>query len=112
MKNKELKLNVTTNEGIVERISWQASDFENNKEIETKAFMLSVWDEDKKGTLKVDLWTKDMRIDEMKIFFYEALMSMSDTFLKATGEQNIVEDLRDYCAHFAEKMKIKDSNCR
>jgi hypothetical protein len=33
-------------------------------------------------------------------------MTMSDSFLKATGEKNIVEDLRDYCAHFAEKMEL------
>jgi hypothetical protein len=31
---------------------------------------------------------------------------MADSFLRATGEKNIVEDLRDYCAHFAEKMEI------
>jgi hypothetical protein len=27
--------------------------------------------------------------------------------LRATGEEAIVGDLRDYCAHFAEKMDLK-----
>jgi gliding motility-associated protein GldC len=48
-----------------------------------------------------------MPVDEMKRFFYETLQTMGDSFLRATGEKNIVEDLRDYCAHFADKMEIK-----
>jgi gliding motility-associated protein GldC len=47
-----------------------------------------------------------MAVDEMKRFFYETLQTMGDSFLRATGETNIVEDLRDYCAHFADKMEI------
>lgn len=107
MQNKEIKINIDITDGVVDSINWQASDFDNNKKVESKAFMLAIWDKEKKSTLKVDLWTKDMRLDEMKHFFYESLMSMSESFLKATGEKNIVEDLRDYCAHFADKMKIK-----
>ena len=45
-------------------------------------------------------------VDDMKRFFYETLQTMGDSFLRATGETNIVEDLRDYCAHFADKMEI------
>jgi gliding motility-associated protein GldC len=47
-----------------------------------------------------------MPVDEMKRFFYETLQTMGDSFLKATNETLIVEDLRDYCAHFADKMGI------
>lgn len=56
--------------------------------------------------MKIDLWTKDMSIEEMKQFFHQSLLTMADTFEKATGEKNICEDLRDYCYHFADKMKI------
>ena len=59
--------------------------------------------------MRIDLWTKDMPVDEMKRFFYETLQTMGDSFLRATGETNIVEDLRDYCAHFADKMELSDS---
>ena len=48
----------------------------------------------------------EMPIDEMKIFFHQTMCSMADTFQKATGEEAISEALRDYCAHFAEKMNI------
>jgi len=72
----------------------------------TSAFLLSLWDPNEKNTMKIDLWTKDMSIEEMKQFFHQSLLSMADTFEKATGENLICEDLRDYCYHFAEKMKI------
>ena len=47
-----------------------------------------------------------MTIDEMKQFFHQTLITMADSFEKATGETNICEDLRDYCIHFADKMNI------
>ena len=58
------------------------------------------------NTMKIDLWTKDMTVEEMKQFFHQTLLTMADTFEKATGETLICEDLRDYCYHFAEKMDI------
>jgi gliding motility-associated protein GldC len=47
-----------------------------------------------------------MTVDEMKQFFHQTLLTMADSFEKATGETNICEDLRDYCYHFADKMNI------
>jgi hypothetical protein len=47
-----------------------------------------------------------MTVDEMKQFFHQTLLTMADSFEKATGEGNICEDLRDYCYHFADKMNI------
>ncbi|WP_343634343.1 gliding motility protein GldC [Fluviicola sp.] len=71
-----------------------------------KAMMLSLWNAEEKNTMKIDLWTKDLSVEEMKQFFHQTLLTMADTFEKATGEINISEDLRDYCYHFAEKMEI------
>jgi gliding motility-associated protein GldC len=47
-----------------------------------------------------------MSVDEMKRFFHQTLLTMADTFERATAENLICEDLRDYCYHFAEKMNI------
>ena len=47
-----------------------------------------------------------MSVEEMKQFFHQSLLTMADTFEKATGETLITADLRDYCYHFAEKMNI------
>lgn len=87
------------------RMLWSASDSETDN-AEASAFLLSIWDPKTKNTMKIDLWTKDMTIEEMKQFFHQTLLTMADTFEKATGEHLISADLRDYCFHFAEKMNI------
>ncbi|MEO7215262.1 gliding motility protein GldC [Mucilaginibacter sp.] len=108
MKTAEIKLTVQLDDNnIPEKILWESTDSKNKEALPVQAFMLSLWDQSYQNTLKIDLWTKDMPVDEMKRFFYETLQTMGDTFLRATGEKNIVEDLRDYCAHFADKMDIK-----
>jgi gliding motility-associated protein GldC len=107
MKKAEIKLIVDLDDNNVpQHITWESTDSKTQEALPVKAFMLSLWDHNYKNTLKIDLWTNDMPVDEMKKFFFETLQTMGDSFLRATGETNIVEDLRDYCAHFAEKMEI------
>jgi gliding motility-associated protein GldC len=50
--------------------------------------MLSVWDSKSKESMRIDLWTKEMPVDEMKIFFHQTLVAMSDTFHRATVTKN------------------------
>ncbi len=87
------------------KMKWSAEDggMENAP---AKAFLLSLWDGNQNNTMKIDLWTKDMSVEEMKQFFHQTLLTLSDSFERATGEHNICEDLRDYCYHFADKMNI------
>jgi gliding motility-associated protein GldC len=105
-KNSEIKINVGLNANDLPlRMHWLAED--SNKETqEASAFLLSIWDKKEKNTLKIDLWTNEMTVEEMKQFFHQTLLTMSDTFEKATGEHLMAEDLRDYCFHFADKMNI------
>ncbi|MDB5090210.1 gliding motility protein GldC [Mucilaginibacter sp. OK098] len=108
MKTAEIKLTIQLDDdNVPENIMWESTDAQNKEALPVKSIMLALWDQNYKNTLRIDLWTKDMPVDEMKRFFYETLQTMGDSFLRATGETNIVEDLRDYCAHFADKMEIK-----
>jgi gliding motility-associated protein GldC len=108
MKKAEIKLTIDLDaQNVPESIMWESTDAQNKEAMPVKSMMLALWDQNYKNTLRIDLWTKDMPVDEMKMFFYETLMTMGDSFLRATGETNIVEDLRDYCAHFADKMEIR-----
>jgi gliding motility-associated protein GldC len=107
MKTAEIKVTVQLDDSNVpENILWESTDSTNKEAVPVKSIMLALWDQNYQNALRIDLWTKDMPVDEMKIFFYQTLMTMGDSFLRATGEKNIIEDLRDYCAHFAEKMEI------
>ncbi|MCF6348190.1 MAG: gliding motility protein GldC [Flavobacteriaceae bacterium] len=102
----EIKFTVELDENkIPEKLSWDAKDGGISNE-ETKAFLISVWDDKKKETLKMDLWTKDMPLDEMKQFFHQTLLSMSDTFYKATNDEKMTATMRDFCDYFAEKLNL------
>lgn len=105
-KTSEVSIKVGTNANNVPmRMLWSAEDG-GIKDKEAAGMLLALWDPKDKNTMKIDLWTKDLSVEEMKQFFHQTLVTMADTFEKATGEKNISEDLRDYCYHFAEKMEI------
>jgi gliding motility-associated protein GldC len=107
MKRAEIKLIVDLDDNnIPQNITWESTDAKTKDAVPVKSFMLALWDHNYKNTMRIDLWTNDMPVDEMKRFFFETLQTMGDSFLRATGEKNIVEDLRDYCAHFADKMEL------
>jgi len=106
VKTSNITINVGLNaNNLPIRMNWTAPDGDV-KDQEARGMLLSMWDPKDKNTMKMDLWTKDMSVEEMKQFFHQTLLTLSDTFEKATGEANICEDLRDYCYHFADKMKI------
>ncbi len=107
MKQAEIKITVQLDDNNVpDNILWESTDAKTQEQVPVKSMMLALWDHNYKNSMRIDLWTKDMPVDEMKRFFYETLQTMGDSFLRATGETLIVEDLRDYCAHFADKMGI------
>lgn len=91
---------------VPEKLHWNAEEGGISNE-EAKALMISVWDSKAKDTLRMDLWTKDMPIDEMKIFFHQTLVSMANTFEKATNDDKMSATMRDFCDYFAEKLELK-----
>lgn len=108
MKNSEIKINVLTDvNNLPESIAWSATDSDVEGQQESKAMMLALWDTQNQNTLKIDLWTKDMLVDEMKLFFYQTLVSMTATFERATGEESMAKDMKEFCKFFAEKMEIE-----
>ena len=103
----EIKFEVELDENRVpESIIWTANDggVENQ---ETKAIMLSIWDNKAKETMRIDLWTKDMPVDEMKQFFHQTLVAMTDTFQRATDDEKMANTMKDFCDYFAEKLELK-----
>ena len=107
MKNTRISFDVELDENKVpEKITWSAPDGGVSNE-KSKAVFLSVWDDNKQETLKIDLWTKDMPIDEMKQFFHQTLVAMSDTFYRATQDEKMTATMKDFCDYFAEKLELK-----
>lgn len=106
-RTSEIKFLVELDENRVpEKLKWTAQDGGVNAE-EAKAIMLSIWDSKVQETLRIDLWTKDMPVDEMKVFFHQTLVAMADTFQRATDDEKMADTMRDFCDYFAEKMELK-----
>jgi len=102
----EIKFLVELDENRVpESLSWTAKD--GGVEAEpAKAIMLSIWDSRAQETMRIDLWTKDMPVDEMKKFFHQTLVAMSDTFKRATDDEKMADTMKDFCDYFAEKLDL------
>ncbi len=108
LHTSKITLEVTLDENRVpEQLNWTAEDGGIVKE-EAKAMLLSVWDSKNQESLKIDLWTKDMPVDEMKIFFHQTLVAMSETYMKATQDEKMTATMRDFCEYFAEKLQLKE----
>lgn len=102
-KRSEIKFTVELDENHVpERIEWAAED--GNAQSTCKATLISLWDEKEQNTLRIDLWTKEMTVDDMKAFFHQNIMTMADTFQRATGEEKMAMQMREFGEYFAEHM--------
>lgn len=104
-RQTEITFQVNLDENhIPEHITWRASD--NNDVGECDAAFLTIWDKKDKNTLRIDLWTKDMMVDDMQIFFHQMMLSMSDTYARATGNEELSKEIRDFALQMGEKMGI------
>jgi gliding motility-associated protein GldC len=108
-QSKDINIKVELDEkNIPSDIIWSATDLQGKDEVSCRAMILSMWDAKNKDTLRLDLWTRDMTVDEMKIFFHQTLVTMADTLQQSTNDERIAGDMRDFCAYFAEKMEITE----
>ena len=104
-KKSEINFTVSLDENHVpEKIQWSASDTGEEEIKEAKAMIISLWDPKENNTLRIDLWTKEMMLDEMKHFFYQSIITMSDTYERATNDKAIAEEMREFGKQIGEKM--------
>ncbi len=92
---------------VPESIEWSASDTGAENMQKAKAFMLSFWDGSDKTAMRIDLWTKDMMVDEMADFFYQTMMTMADTYGRATNHKEMVDDMKKFAQDFYHKFREK-----
>lgn len=92
---------------VPENISWSATDSITPRPQKSKAMMLAFWDAEEKTALRIDLWTKTMMMDEMADFFYQTMMTMADTYGRATRHDDLVEDMKKSAREFLHKVREK-----
>ena len=106
MNQSTIKIDVLLDPNKVpEQINWVASDSSAEMVQKAKAMSVAFWDGADKTAMRIDLWTKDMMVDEMADFYYQMLMSMADTFKRATQQQELSEDMKKFAKEFFDKFR-------
>lgn len=105
-EKKEIIIRVGLDENAIpESISWLAPGASKGEE-KAEAFMLSIFSGDEKSTLGIDLWTKEMLVGDMNIFFYQAIKKMADVLERATQDKEAAQMVRDFSRDFGRKVKL------
>ncbi len=109
MKSNEINFLVDLDEDkLPESIKWFA---EANKPMgfkEAKALLISLWDRDENVTLAMDLWTKDMLINEMSALYYQTLIHLADSYQRATSNEDAAKAIRESAEKFAEIVRMNE----
>ena len=102
MKTSEIRFTVTVDDAhIPEVIEWEATESGLPGKRPCKATLLSLWDPNDNTTLRIDLWTKEMPVEDMKRFFFENFSSMADTYHRATDDSEGAALIRRFSDEFA-----------
>ena len=106
MKKSTITIDVALDDkNVPEQISWSATASTADTVRPAKALMLAFWDGADKAALRMDLWTKEMMVDEMADFYYQTLMTMADSFDRATHQEELVNDIRTFAKNFYTKFQ-------
>ncbi|MBP7272837.1 MAG: gliding motility protein GldC [Saprospiraceae bacterium] len=101
MRQEEINIKVTLDEDKQPHsLAWQATSGDGGK---AKAMLLSFFDNEKLDTLKIDLWTTDFQIMEMDRFMFQTLSALADTYQRATQNNELASQLKEFSLHFGEK---------
>ena len=106
MNQSTIKIDVLLDPNKVpEQISWQATDSSADMAQKAKAMCIAFWDANDKTAMRIDLWTKEMMVDEMADFYYQTMMTMADTFERATHQAELVNEMKGFAKTFYTKFK-------
>lgn len=105
MKTSEIKFTVTVDENhLPVDIRWEAADA--GEKSSCKSVMIALWDAAENNTLRIDLWTKEMMVDEMKKFYHQNVMSLTDTYIRATGDKLTGKEVQAFFDDLGTKLGV------
>jgi gliding motility-associated protein GldC len=101
MRQSKITIDVALDEkNIPDSIVWKATDSTVDEGQKARAMMLAFWDGADKSALRMDLWTKEMMVDEMADFYYQTMMTMADSFERATHQKELVDMMKNFAKDF------------
>lgn len=105
MKTSEINFKITVDDNYLPiDIKWEAKDAGETSE--SKSVMIALWDAKENNTLRIDLWTKDMSVDEMKKFYIQNMMTLSDTYIRATSDNTTAEEVKALISEVGKKLGV------
>ena len=106
-RTAEIKLNVDLDgDDLPTRIEWQASDTRDQGPKPCQSMMLSLWDNESKSTVAIDLWTRDTTIDDMNLHFYQVFHKMAETYLRATNNTDVADLIHEFGNGFGDRLGL------
>ena len=98
MKKSEINIQVELDiNNLPKNITWDATDNDGDGMESTKSLSLNIWDNLNHSTLRIDLWTDDMSVVEMKRFYIDIIGGMAQTVLTSTGDEYMSEEMKELC---------------
>ena len=105
MATSTIQIDVELDEQKVpQAIAWKATDSTMDKPL--------LWDGADKTALRIDLWTQKMMVDEMADFYFQTMMTMAETFERATRMTELTAQMKANAQQFYRKfqeMQMKES---
>ena len=105
-KKEQLTIDVLMDDNLIpESIEWKSSQ-ENKPSQTASAALIYFWDAKKNETFNLDLWTKEMSVEEMNKMMFQTLMTLANTYERATSEDQMANAMRDFGQFFGERTEI------
>src|SRR5437764_14226135 len=106
MTESTIKIDVLLDpQKVPQQINWTATDSTTETAQKAKAMCIAFWDGADKTALRIDLWTKDMMVDEMADFFHQMFSTMADTYERATKQKELSTDIKNFAKDFYKKFR-------
>lgn len=106
MKKSTINFTVELDQNnIPDKILWDATEKPEPGVSETKAISVSLWDHLQKNTLRIDLWAKDMPVNEMKRFYIDCIGGLAQSALTATGDEFMANRINELCSQLVQHLR-------
>ncbi|MBW3546473.1 MAG: gliding motility protein GldC [Bacteroidetes bacterium] len=99
-------------QNVPDRIYWDATDKEDDGINQTRSISISVWDHFQHNTLRIDLWTKEMSVDDQKRFYIDCIGGLSQSILTATGDEYMAGEIDALCTKFIDHVRKEQEERR
>lgn len=106
MRKTTINFNIDLdNNNVPEKIMWDATDKPDAGLSETKSISIALWDHKQKNTLRIDLWSKDMPVNEMKRFYVDCIGGLAQSVLSATGDEVMSTEMNALCERLVKHLE-------